>query len=409
MVIHLIHIGNELLNGIRINRHLTYLGKQFHKRNLSISQASVIPDTQSAIRFAFMEATQKADLIIATGGLGPTVDDCTKEVVATLLGLPLHDHLPTKDKLSRFIKEKKISYGLAFSRQQKVPQGAEVLENLVGTAPGLKICLGKKIIILLPGPPRELIPMFENQVIPHLEKASLLPRGGESILFQTAFVAESLLQNLLFDILKEHQEHLAIALCAHNGGVSVQLTDTNKRYGKTKLDLIGLEVQRALGKDFVAYGETSIAEEVIKQLTKLGHTIATAESCTGGLISSLLTDVAGASKVFLGSSVLYSNQSKSLEKVVPEKLIAEQGVVSEAVARAMVIGIAKKYKSDYAISTTGYLDSNSGDYQIPSGTVFIGIKSPTKITILKTEKKGSRAYLKERTALLALDQVRRLL
>ena len=102
-------------------------------------------------------------------------------------------------------------------------------------------------------------------------------------------------------------------------------------------------------------------------------------------------------------------RSKSLEKVVPEKLIAEQGVVSEAVARAMVIGIAKKYKSDYAISTTGYLDSNSGDYQIPSGTVFIGIKSPTKITILKTEKKGSRAYLKERTALLALDQVRRLL
>lgn len=409
MDIQLIHIGNELLNGIRINSHLTYLGKEFQKYNLPISRAYIIPDTESAIRSVFTEAIQKADLIIATGGLGPTVDDCTKEVVANLLELPLHDHPPTKDKLNRFIKGKKDPYGEAFLQQQKVPKGAEVLENLVGTAPGLKICVDNKIIILLPGPPRELIPMFEKQVIPYLEKSESIPRGGENILIQTAFLAESLLQNIIFDTFKNRYKSLNIALCAHNCGVSVQLTDTKKKYGKTKLDSIALELQKALGKDFVAYGETSIAEELVKKLTKSGKTISTGESCTGGLISSLLTDVPGASKVFLGSSVLYTNQSKTQNNIVPENLIQEHGPVSEAVAKAMVIGIAKKYQSDYAISTTGYLDSNIGDQKIPPGTVFIGIKSPDKILVLRTQNKGSRNYLKQRTALFALDKVRRLL
>ena len=409
MVIHIIHIGNELLNGIKDNTHLTYLGKQFQKYNLPITRASIIPDSNSAIRYAISDAIKDADLIITTGGLGSTIDDCTRDVVAAFLKLPLHDHPPTKDKLKKLIKEKKHTYRKSFLRQQKVPQGAEVLENLVGTAPGIKICVGKKTIILLPGPTRELIPMFEKQVIPNLEKSGLLPEGGESILIQTAFLAESLVQNLIFDIFQNRYKFLNIALCAHDGGVSIQLTDTKKQYGKIKLDSVRLKLQKALGKDFVACGETTIAEALIKEMTQLGKTISAGESCTGGLISSLLTDVPGASKVFLGSSIMYTNQSKSQDKIVPKQLIEDYGAVSEEVARTMVLGIAKKYQSDFAISTTGYLDNNIGKQQIPSGTVFVGIKSPDKTMVIKTHNKGSRGYLKKRIALFALDQVRRLL
>jgi nicotinamide-nucleotide amidase len=400
-----INTGTELLLGDVLNSHLSFIAREIFPLGLRIERQITVPDGD-AIRDAIAQGLDQAEIIFITGGLGPTTDDITREVTADLLGLKLH-HDPA---ILRAIQERATRRGFRLtdrvSRQADVPDGATVLPNEYGSAPGLYLAAdtAKKWphLFLLPGPPRELHPMFRTSVLPILRRLVPAARSIDRRTFRIVGMGESLVEEAVGAQLLE-LPGLELGYCARPGEMDLRLIGE-----AAVLEQAGQIVREKLGNAIFSTDGSDLEEAVVKMLTERKQTLAIAESCTGGYLAHRITNVPGASAVFLGGYLTYSNEAKSAMLGVHPRLISEHGAVSEPVALAMAEGSRMKAKTDFALATTGIAGPSGGTEQKPVGTVFIALAAkgaPTKIE--RRFFPDDRPTFKELATQTALEMLRR--
>lgn len=402
----LLTIGDELLLGIRENGHLAYLGEIFARYGLPLSRNEVVCDDAESIGSAFSLAWERADIVITTGGLGPTSDDNTRESIAAVLGRRLVWDADIEAAIAaRYAKMGRVMLD-SVRKQCYRPEGADVLPNRFGTAPGIWYEGNGKILIMLPGPACELRPMVETTVMPRLKAAGLAEETDCYLQIRTMGIGESLLEEKLKPVLQEFPS-LQIAFCAHQGLVDVRLSTPNGCSDGCLLRRAGKLCKQILGEDFICFGHQTLGEVVLQDLRAMGRTLAIAESCTGGLLSNAFTDIPGASKVFAGSVVCYRNDSKVQMLDVPESILQQHGAVSAETAVAMAMGAAERFSADYALSVTGFAGPGGGTEENPVGTIYLGYCSPCGAWSRKVVCPGERLAVKVRAVNSALDWMRR--
>jgi len=404
--VELITTGDELLLGLTANSHLTYIGEQLRRRGGSLTRNVVVSDAAEAIGSQFRESWARADLIITTGGLGPTCDDRTREVIASVLEQPLiHDPAIEAAIRERFARSsRKMSDNNL--KQALRPEGAEVLPNAHGTAPGLWVEKLGRILVMLPGPPHELIPMFEEQVLPRLAARGFISSEETYVQVRTLGIGESALEALLTPTLAEYPE-VGIAFCAHPGQVDLRLSSPSGRYSRAQLQILANRCREHLGPDFLCFGHDTLVKIVSDLLRLRELDLAVAESCTGGALASAFTDVPGASKCFAGGIVCYSNDCKVQLLDVPECLLKQHGAVSAETAVAMASGVAERLSADYGLAITGFAGPCGGTTEAPIGTIYLGLHTPQGVWSRRLSITGSRTLVKQRAINAALDWMRR--
>lgn len=399
-----INVGDELLDGIRENGHLLWLGEHLARRGLPISRSVVVRDDAAEIAAAVGEAWGDYDLIVTTGGIGPTSDDHTRAAVAGALGLTL-EHVPAAEQALRerfkMIGRKVSSADLS---QCHVPAGAQALRNPRGTAPGVFYHRDGKALVMLPGPAMELRPMFEEEVVPRLREVGCACQGEAYVQVRTFGIGAVPLEQLVRPLLSPG---MVLSFGTHTGVVDARISSGGSGATAAHLCEVARKVRDAVGEDFVCTGHACLATLVVEQLRSLEKTVSLAESCTGGLLANAFTDVPGASKVFAGSAVCYTNDAKVNLLGLPECLIAQHGAVSAECAAAMATGAIEKFGTDYAISVTGYAGPGGGTDADPVGTVYFGYASPTGVWSRRVAIPGDRRQVKQRAVNTALDFMRR--
>jgi len=365
-----------------------------------------VPHTKS-IRHTLTELFPRCEILFVTGGLGPTSDDITREMIADSLGLELHQDPQLLASLRQKLKIRGIKWAAGIARQADVPVGAQVLRNENGSAPGLylKANINPRIpsphVFVLPGPPRELQPMFRKFVLPILHSIIRAPLSVERRLYRIAGVGESLVEEAI------GAKVLAIGgielgYCARPGEVEVRII--GKADGIGQADAV---IRSILGLSIFSTADETLEEVIVKLLTKRNQTLAIAESCTGGLIANRVTNVPGASRVFVAGYVCYANRAKTDMLDVDAKLIEAHGAVSEPGARALAERARACAGSDYAIATTGIAGPTGGSAEKPVGTVFIALAAPDETVAKKFFFPTDRETFKQLAAQAALDLLRR--
>jgi nicotinamide-nucleotide amidase len=402
----LLTLGDELLLGLTANGHLTFIGAQLGRRGVLLRRNVTITDEADAIAAQFRESWAQADVVITTGGLGPTCDDRTREVLAQTLGQKLIFDPALEQAISeRFarINRKMTPNNL---KQAYRFERAEVLPNANGTAPGLWVEQEGKVLIMLPGPPNELQPMFTEQVLPRLAKLGLLRETEAYVQIRTAGVGESMLETRFQPIFVRYPG-LGIAYCAHEGQVDCRVSSPDESCRPEGLWELAEECASLLGDDFVCFGHDSLAKVVADQLRETGRTLAVAESCTGGLLANSFTDICGASKFFQGGIVSYSNDAKMKLLDCPECLLSQHGAVSPECAVAMATGVAEQLGSDFGVAITGFAGPAGGNGENPVGTIYVGMHAPGGDWSRKLSYPGPRCAVKQRSVTAAIDWLRR--
>jgi nicotinamide-nucleotide amidase len=377
--VEILNTGTELLFGSVLNTHLSFLAQQLFPLGLRVQRQSTIPDGD-AIREAIVESATRSDVILVTGGLGPTSDDITREIVSELTGRPLQYDDSILQKISDRFKKRGLKMTDRTARQAYVPEGAAVLPNDHGTAPGLYIPARDGIphLFLFPGPPRELRPMFTTYAVPKL-RILVGSHDLHATTFRTTGLGESQVERIVGEKLLAIPG-LELGYCARMGEVDVRVIGP-----QSAIDTANELIQRELGPHIVTTEEKELEDVVVELLTANQATLAIAESCTGGLLANRITDVPGASRVFLEGNVTYSNEAKIRTLSVSAELLSAVGAVSEEVARAMAEGALKRSGASYALSTTGIAGPDGGTDQKPVGTVFIGLASRGSPTLVEKE------------------------
>lgn len=408
MRIELVNTGTELLLGDTINTNAAWIGQRLAALGLQVMQQTIVPDGW-AIREGMEEVAHRCDVLLATGGLGPTNDDVTRECTAELLGLPLELDAEVMKRLEDYFGKRGKPVNEASRRQAMVPKGAKVLHNPFGTAPGLYLPpdLGKAKglhchIFLLPGPPRELMPMMESQVEPMLRR---LIRDGDSravLYLKTTGMGESDIVDRIQARLEAIQG-LELGYCIGKGDVDIRLA------GERRIVDEGAALVRERMGHFIVSEDRRVIEEVVVDLLKQKRQwVATAESCTGGLLASRITDVSGASEIFARGLVTYANEAKEALLGVPHDLLTAHGAVSEPVARAMAEGCLERAGADHALGVTGIAGPTGGSAEKPAGTVFIALASAGQPTeARKLYFPGARDRFKLLASQAALEMLRR--
>ncbi len=396
-----------MLLGIRENEHLTYLGIELAHHGIEPAANLVIRDNPDDIRSFFTDSWKRSDLVITTGGLGPTTDDLTREAIADALG----ETLVYDPEIEQSIRDRFQELGRDMPeinlRQCKRFENSSVLSNPFGTAPGIFLEKEGKILVMLPGPAREMHPMFQNQVIPRLQAAGLFPEIDCYLQIRTAGLGESALASLVEPMLAEVPS-LVVGYCARAGMVDLRLSSMNsEKLDANGLQQIGDECREKIGEDFVCFGDRTLAEVIFRELRSLNQTMAVAESCTGGLLASSFTEVPGISKVFHGGAVCYNNDAKVQLLEVPEVMLEQHGAVSEEVAIAMATGACERFGTDYGLSATGFAGPAGGTQVLPVGSIYLGYASPLGVWAKKISLRGDRASNRRRAATAALDWMRR--
>jgi nicotinamide-nucleotide amidase len=403
----LLTLGDELLLGLTANGHLTYIGAQLGKRGVLLQRNVTITDEADAIVEQFRESWARADVVITTGGLGPTCDDRTREAVAAVLGQKLvFEPEIVKDIEARFARLGRKMTDNNLKQAYRFERG-EVLPNANGTAPGLWVEQDGKVLVMLPGPPNELQPMFAEQVVPRLAKLGLILDREAYVQIRTAGIGESALEVRLQPIFEKHGDALSIAFCAHQGQVDVRVSSPSGKLSFAQLDDIAAECAKLLGEDFMCFGSDSMAKVAADLLRAQELTLAVAETATGGMLASSFTDICGASKFFAGGCVCYSNESKMQLLDVPECLLAQHGAVSAENAVAMAVGAAERLGADYGLAITGFAGPCGGNKENPVGTIYIALHSPHGVWSKKLHHPGPRATVNRRAVNAALDWLRR--
>jgi nicotinamide-nucleotide amidase len=408
MILELINTGTELVLGDTINTNAAWVGQRLAALGIQVSRQTIVPDG-AVIQQVIQEAAPRADVLVLTGGLGPTNDDLTRESAAAVLGLPLELNDEALAHLENYFRSRNKTVDGATKRQAMVPKGGVPLINAFGTAPGLYLPAScgaaaglNCAMFLLPGPPRELKPMFENQVEPILKQ--LRPDLADRVVLylKVTGLGESEIVNLVEKDL-EAMPGLELGYCLGKGDCDVRLS------GAADVVATAAELVRSRLADYIVSEDRRILEEVVVHTLKAaGQTVATAESCTGGMLASRLTDVSGASAVLHHGWVTYANEAKSQHLGVSTALLAQHGAVSEPVAQAMAEGALRASGADHALALTGIAGPTGGTETKPVGTVFMALASKGHPTVVR---KGSIPGARDRFKMLAtqsaLEMLRR--
>jgi nicotinamide-nucleotide amidase len=404
MRVEVINTGTELLLGQVVNTHLAYFGEQLFELEMRVERQVCVPDG-NAIEEVLKEAGERAEVLIVTGGLGPTSDDLTREITAAFFGAELElDDKVLEHIEARFRQRANRTMPPENRRQAMVPRGADVLWNPRGTAPGLYFAAtaSRPHVFLLPGPPRELRPMFDDKVVPLLRAISGIEKERECRNFRIVGVGESALAEKLEPKLRRI-EGMEIGYCTRYGEVDVRCIGDAGQLKRAEE-----AVREVYADELVSVSGAEMQEVIVDLLRDRGETLATAESCTGGKISNLITNVPGASEVFLAGLVTYANEMKTKVLGVPEDLLIARGAVSREVAAAMAEGCQAQSGATHAISVTGIAGPGGGSEEKPVGTVFVGLKSAGEpVFVRKLFYQTDRATFKSVVARTTLDILRR--
>jgi nicotinamide-nucleotide amidase len=404
----LLTLGDELLLGLTANGHLTFIGAQLGRRGALLQRNVTITDEADAIAAQFRESWARADVVITTGGLGPTCDDRTRDVVAEVLG----QKLVFDPAIKQVIEERFARHGRVMTpnnlRQAYVFEQGEVLANANGTAPGLWAEQDGKVLVMLPGPPNELQPMFIEQVVPRLAARGLLLDREAYVQLRTAGVGESALETRLQPIFDRAGPGLSVAFCAHQGAVDCRVSSPDGTFSAAQLEGVARECAQLLGDDFVTYGHDSLARVCADLLRAAEKRIAVVETATGGLLAHAFSEVSGACKFFAGGVVGCSHDAQTQLLDVPECMLLQHGAVSDEAAVAMATGAAETLGADYALAVSGFAGAaEKGPNANPVGTIFIALFSPAGVWSKKLSYPGPRATIKVRAVNAALDWLRR--
>lgn len=400
-------VGTELLLGDIVNTNAQYLSRRLADLGISVYHQSVVGDNVERLKKELEDAFSRADLVITTGGLGPTPDDLTKETGAEYFNKKLILDEDSLDKLnSYFIKNGKGSLKGNNIKQAYFPEGSVILPNGHGTAPGCAIEENGKVLIVLPGPPREMKPMFEDSVVPFLKKYSNCIL--KSKVLRICGIGEGVMAEEISDIIN-NSTNPTVAPYAKEWEVTLRITskaDTEDEASKL-ITPVENELRNRLGENIYGEDETSLEEVIAKILVSKNFTISTAESCTGGLIASRLVDYPGISDVFMEGSVTYSNEAKINRLNVKKETLEKFGAVSEETAKEMAEGIAKTSGTNIGLSTTGIAGPGGGTIEKPVGLVYIGLYINGTVQVKKLELSGNREMIRRRSTITALDWLRR--
>jgi nicotinamide-nucleotide amidase len=403
----LLTIGDELLLGLTVNGHLSFIGSELGARGIEMRRNVTVTDDAEDIAEQVRDSWARSDVVLITGGLGPTCDDRTREAVA----LVLEQKLVFDPAIEKHIVERFAMFGRKMTpnnlKQAYRFERGEVLPNSNGTAPGLWVEQEGKVLCMMPGPPNELQPMFTEQVLPKLALLGLVLEREAYIQLRTAGIGESLLETKLQPVFDRHGQDLGVAFCAHSGHVDCRLSSPGGDLGFAEIATIASECIQLLGDDFVTLGDDSLAKVCADLLRSQDKRVAVAETATGGLLANAFTDICGASKFFSGGCVCYSNDSKMQLLDVPECLLLQHGAVSPEAAVAMATGAAEKLGADYAMAITGFAGPCGGTNENPVGTIYVALHAPHGVWSRRLSYPGPRTTVKLRAVNAALDWLRR--
>lgn len=399
-------VGTEILLGDIVNTNAHYLSKRLADLGISVYYQTVVGDNEDRLLKAYELAFDRADIVIATGGLGPTKDDLTKEIGAKFFNKKLLLHQESLDIIKGYFHRSNRPMSKGNEKQAYIPEGATILPNPNGTAPGCIIEENNKILVMLPGPPKEMVPMFENSVVSYLQKFS----DGVLVskVLRVSGLGESAMAERVEDIM-ESQTNPTIAPYAKDNEAILRITSkgSSKKEAEALIAPVEKAVRERLGDNVYAEGETSLEAVVGEMLVKRNLTIATAESCTGGLLAGALINYPGISSVFLEGIITYSNEAKMKRLGVKAETLAKYGAVSEETAKEMAEGIAKAANTDIGISVTGIAGPGGGTEEKPVGLVYVGLYIQGKVQVKKLDLFGDRQKIRQRTVVNALDWLRR--
>lgn len=405
----IISTGTELLLGTTIDSNSVYLSRQLGDMGIRVAGKATVGDGQIQIEKAFRVGLETADIVISTGGLGPTFDDLTKTVACELMGCSLIIRPEEEKRLRDYFAHRQRTMPEINLKQAMFPETAEVLSNPLGTAPGMYLRRDDKLLILMPGPPREMKPMFENQVKPRLERdyAGQL----QKIVHRTIKVlgpGESQIDEMLEELMKDTRG-CSIALLAADGEVHIKITaeGADEADSKRILDELTEAIRQKIGQHIFGYDDDTLEQQVGKMLAEGGKKMAAAESCTAGMLGSMITGVSGSSEYFWGGVVSYSNECKMKILGVKESTLARYGAVSPQTAAEMAQGMLKLSGADYALAITGIAGPTGGTAEKPVGLVYVGLADSQTCTTRELKFVGPREAIRQLSAKSALDLLRR--
>lgn len=401
----IITVGTEILLGDILNTNCRYLSRELAAMGIEMYYQITVGDNEERLLKTLKESLNRSDIVICTGGLGPTEDDITKEVCAKYFGYKLELHKPSLDAMIERFKHMNRVPTKNNEKQAYFPKEAYILKNDNGTAPGCIMEKGGKMIVVLPGPPKEMESMFENYVKPYLSK--LTDDVIESEVLRIIGVGESKVENDILDII-DSQTNPTIATYAKGYECTLRITAKAKSVEEAKelIKPMSDEMKRRFGQSLYATGETSIEEVVAKMLVENNLKIAVAESCTGGMVSASLINYPGISSVFMEGCVTYSNEAKMKSLGVKKETLDVYGAVSDNCAKEMASGVAARYNTNIGIATTGIAGPDGGTDEKPVGLVYFGIYINGKVISKKYVFNGDRQGVRERATRTILNDLR---
>lgn len=403
-------VGDELLKGATVNTNLAAIGRRLLNLGVLPAAAMEVPDTERGILSGLEALAAQAEIIVVTGGLGPTADDATKEFIARRLGLRLEENGEAALGIQRYWRMRRPNEEIPHRvyNQALVPQGAIVLPNDCGTAPGLVLehqtieGFADRTIIMLPGPPAEMEAMFDQSVTPYLRES--LKGRLHACEFRIAGLGESVVEDKMLPILAR-MPSLSAAYCANPQCVRLFLTSPRADV----MPEATAAARRIFSEELLADSSEDLADETLALLRENRMTLSVAESCTGGLLAKMLTDKPGASDAFAGGIVSYANAVKRDLLHVDEALIEKSGAVSAETAQAMLSGLAKAIPADAGIALTGIAGPGGATVEKPVGLVFAGIRLQTQEEIVELRLRGTRMQIRERACAEALFRLRKMI
>src|SRR5215813_699511 len=396
----IIAIGSEMLTPFRLDTNSLWLTERLNAMGVEVKLKTVVGDDEARLEETVRDAMKRSEIVIATGGLGPTEDDITRKIFARVLKRQLILEDAILEKIRARFARRNIPMPEINARQALVIHGAQILENGNGTAPGMLITEGKCTVVLLPGPPREMKPIFDASVALALKR-----RMGDMLIVRRTLsifgLTESATDELAAPIYTKYRNP-STTILFKDGQIELHLTAQARGAGEA------VKLLDEVPGEYIFSRDNETLEEVVGQSLKLrGYTLATAESCTGGLLAGRITDVPGSSEYFLEGVVSYSNEAKIDLLGVPKKWIKTHGAVSEQVAGAMASGIRKRAGSTFGISVTGVAGPGGGSPEKPVGLVYIALADGSQTTTRKFIFPGDRQFIRTLSVNAALDMLRR--
>ena len=402
----IISVGTEIILGSTLNTNTHYITQELSEIGIDVLFHTSVGDDPNILKDVIKIGLKRADLLIFTGGLGPTADDMTKEIVSETLGIKLELNPAVENGIKEYFNKINRPMSSNNTKQAYIPKGSKFLVNEIGTAPGIYIEWNKKILILLPGPPREMELMFHNQVMPLIKQNSIIKIKT----INTIGIGESTLEMALKDLIEE-KENPTIATYAKEGSVDIKIIGKGKNQEKVNalLEETVKKIDSRISQYIYSYNDEAIEEVLYKKLKEKNMKIAFCESCTGGLITNRFTQIPGISEVLDRGIITYSNKSKIEELGVNKETLDRHGAVSKQTALEMATGLLNKTGVDIALSTTGIAGPSGGSKEKPIGLVFIGIATENNSYAIECTLSGNRISIQNKATSKAFDELRRIL